>query len=97
MIQNFPQRTLLLCLVVCSYISKPTHADVRIWEEELTIPTYEVLEPDPVPRFYEGRVFRSAGTHFPFPISNGCPVSKRQNFTTPFIWITIYNKAVYCL
>lgn len=58
-------------MIGCSFFSTSTLADVRIWEEELTIPTYEVLEPDPVPRFYEGRVYQGAqGRIYPYPISD---------------------------
>jgi hypothetical protein len=32
----------------------------RIWEEEISIPTYQVGDPDPNPRFYDGRVTQGA-------------------------------------
>ncbi|MCF8225482.1 MAG: DUF5107 domain-containing protein [Bacteroidales bacterium] len=43
--------------------------DVNIWVEAVTIPTYEVDEPDRIPRFYEGRAYQGAqGRVYPYPI-----------------------------
>ena len=42
---------------------------VRIWEEPLIIPTYEVGKPDPNPRFYAGRAYQGAqGRVYPYPM-----------------------------
>ncbi|MEX0987057.1 MAG: DUF5107 domain-containing protein [Bacteroidales bacterium] len=42
---------------------------VNIWVEAVTIPTYEVDEPDRIPRFYEGRAYQGAqGRVYPYPI-----------------------------
>ncbi|MCK4716979.1 MAG: DUF5107 domain-containing protein, partial [Candidatus Marinimicrobia bacterium] len=42
---------------------------VRIWEEPLIIPTYEVDKPDPNPRFYAGRAYQGAqGRIYPYPM-----------------------------
>ena len=41
---------------------------VRIWEEKITIPTYEVGEPDKNPMFLEKRVYQgSSGKVYPYP------------------------------
>lgn len=43
--------------------------DVRIWEEDVTIPTYPVGEPDKNPMFLEKRVYQgSSGVVYPFPV-----------------------------
>jgi len=42
---------------------------VRIWEEPLVIPTYEVGPPDRNPRFYAGRAYQGAqGRVYPYPM-----------------------------
>lgn len=42
---------------------------VSIWEEPLTIPTYEVGPPDRNPRFYTGRAYQGAqGRVYPYPM-----------------------------
>jgi len=42
---------------------------VRIWEEDVTIPTYLTGEPDPNPMFYFGRAYQGAeGRVYPYPL-----------------------------
>ena len=42
---------------------------VEIWEEEVSIPTYEVGIPEKNPMFFENRVYQgSSGKVYPFPI-----------------------------
>lgn len=42
---------------------------VKIWEEELVIPTYQVGNPDPNPIFYSGRAYQGAQGHvYPYPM-----------------------------
>jgi tetratricopeptide (TPR) repeat protein len=42
---------------------------VRIWEEDVIIPTYPAGEPDPNPMFYFGRVYQGAeGKVYPYPL-----------------------------
>jgi hypothetical protein len=44
-------------------------SSVKIWEEQIVIPTYEIGEPDPNPRFYEGAVHQGAqGRVYPYPM-----------------------------
>ena len=48
---------------------KHTENQVRIWEEGILIPTYEVGEPDKNPMFLEKRVYQgSSGKVYPFPV-----------------------------
>jgi tetratricopeptide (TPR) repeat protein len=66
----FTKAVLLLTSLTCFSIT-PALADstVRIWEEPLVIPTYEVGEPDPNPRFYAGRTYQGAqGRVYPYPM-----------------------------
>ncbi|MFZ2147641.1 MAG: DUF5107 domain-containing protein [Sedimentisphaerales bacterium] len=66
----FTKAVLLLTSLTCFSIT-PALADstVRIWEEPLVIPTYEVGEPDPNPRFYTGRTYQGAQGHvYPYPM-----------------------------
>ena len=45
--------------------------EVRIWEEQVTIPTYEVGAPDKNPMFLEKRVYQgSTGKIYPYPSTN---------------------------
>lgn len=42
---------------------------VRIWEEDVIIPTYLIGEPDPNPMFYFGRAYQGAeGRVYPYPL-----------------------------
>ena len=42
---------------------------VRAWRERITIPTYDVGQPDPNPFFLEKRVYQgSSGAVYPFPV-----------------------------
>ncbi|UCF32754.1 MAG: DUF5107 domain-containing protein, partial [Phycisphaerales bacterium] len=46
-----------------------TRSAVRIWEEPLVIPTYEVAPPDRNPRFYAERAYQGAqGRVYPYPM-----------------------------
>ena len=42
---------------------------VRVWEEDVTIPTYLIGDPDPNPMFYFGRAYQGAeGRVYPYPL-----------------------------
>ena len=44
-------------------------SSVKIWEEQSVIPTYAIGEPDPNPRFYNGRTHQGAqGKVYPYPM-----------------------------
>jgi tetratricopeptide (TPR) repeat protein len=66
-------RTLLLCLVTLSttfLLSHPSQAsEVKMWEEEIVIPTYQIGPPEPNPMFYFGRESQGAeGRIYPYPL-----------------------------
>ncbi|HVS95532.1 MAG TPA: DUF5107 domain-containing protein [Puia sp.] len=44
-------------------------ASVRVWQEQIVIPTYRTGEPDKNPMFFEKRVYQgSSGTVYPYPV-----------------------------
>ena len=63
-----------ICLTSITFISSSiagttSESSVKIWEEKVVIGTYEVGEPDPNPRFYNGRVHQGAqGQVYPYPM-----------------------------
>jgi len=60
-----------LPIILIFFAIDPVLADstVKIWEEPLVIPTYEVDKPDPNPRFYSGRAYQGAqGRAYPYPM-----------------------------
>ncbi len=62
---------LVLLITTIAFLITPTLADstVKIYEEPLVIPTYEVGNPDPNPRFYTGRTYQGAqGRVYPYPM-----------------------------
>jgi len=64
-------RAVLLLTSLTFFSITPTLADstVKIWEEPLVIPTYEVGKADPNPRFYTGRTYQGAqGRVYPYPM-----------------------------
>jgi len=64
------KRQFTLIFAVLSTLSLPLLAQsVRLWEEQVNIPTYEPGAPDPTPLFYEGRTYQGAkGPIYPYPI-----------------------------
>ncbi|MFB0553516.1 MAG: DUF5107 domain-containing protein [Phycisphaerae bacterium] len=64
-------RAILLLTSLTFFSITPALADstVRIWEEPLVVPTYEVGKADPNPRFYTGRTYQGAqGRVYPYPM-----------------------------
>ena len=57
-------KTILTPIIVLSIIIA-VHAsdDLKIYEKEITIPTYRLDEPDKVPYFYTGRAYQGAQGH----------------------------------
>lgn len=54
-------------------------SDVRIWEEAVVIPTYEVGAPDKNPMFLEKRVYQgSSGKIYPYPSTNEISRTKKD-------------------
>lgn len=61
--------------------------EVRIWEEQVTIPTYEVGEPDKNPMFLEKRVYQgSSGKIYPYPSTNEIS-RKRTDKNWNAVWL----------
>ncbi|MCC6488625.1 MAG: DUF5107 domain-containing protein, partial [Candidatus Hydrogenedentes bacterium] len=58
--------------VAAALILSAAAEDVRIWEEQITLPTYAVQPADPNPRFEEGRVYQGArGPVYPYAMLDG--------------------------
>ncbi len=61
--------------------------DVRAWKDTLTIPTYLVDPPNPMPRFYEGRSHQGVQRHiYPYPMNDGLTTTK-QDRTYPIVYV----------
>jgi len=62
----------LAILVAAQAMAAPTEgASVRVWEEPLTIPTYQAAAPDLTPMFYDGRTYQGAkGPFYPYPLTD---------------------------
>jgi len=58
---------------VCVLLMIPVSgmAEVKIWEESVVLPTYQIAPADKNPRFYDGRVTQGAqGRVYPYPMSD---------------------------
>lgn len=65
--------------------------EVRIWEEAVTIPTYEVGEPDKNPMFLEKRVYQgSSGKVYPYPTIEKISREKKDK-----VWKAVYLENEY--
>ena len=56
---------------VTKYLIKSTveNNEVRVWSEEVAIPTYEIGQPEKNPIFLEKRVYQgSSGVVYPYPV-----------------------------
>lgn len=66
-------------------------SEVRIWEEEVVIPTYEVGEPDKNPMFLEKRVYQgSSGKVYPYPTTERISHEKKDK-----AWRAVYLENEY--
>ena len=64
---------------------------VRIWEEAISIPTYEVGAPDKNPMFLEKRVYQgSSGKLYPYPTTETISTQKKDK-----IWHAVYLENEY--
>ncbi|MGN0322079.1 MAG: DUF5107 domain-containing protein [Oliverpabstia sp.] len=64
---------------------------VKIWEEDVLIPTYEIGEPDKNPMFLEKRVYQgSSGKIYPYPTTE-----KISHEKTDKIWRAVYLENEY--
>lgn len=65
--------------------------EVRIWEEEVVIPTYEVGEPDKNPMFLEKRVYQgSSGKLYPYPTTEKISREKKDK-----VWHAVWLENEY--
>lgn len=65
--------------------------EVKIWEEDVVIPTYEVGEPDKNPMFLEKRVYQgSSGKVYPYPTTE--KISRQK---TDKVWRAVYLENEY--
>ncbi len=72
-------RALPTLIAIAALASVSSWAEVRIWEEAVTIPTYPVQPADPNPRFYEGRVYQGAqGPVYPYAMLDGLSDDKED-------------------
>lgn len=64
---------------------------VKIWEEDVIIPTYEVGEPDKNPMFLEKRVYQgSSGKVYPYPTTEKISHEKKDK-----VWNAVYLENEY--
>ena len=74
-------RVVILLITLITFFITPAPADstVKIYEEPLVIPTYEVGTPDPNPRFYTGRTYQGAqGRVYPYPMQDVLTDSRKD-------------------
>ena len=71
--------SLLASLAGHATASAQERSSVRVYEAELTIPTYEVGAPDANPRFYAGRAYQGAqGRVYPYPMLDQLTDARRE-------------------
>ena len=59
--------------------------EVRIWEEDVVIPTYEIGAAEKNPIFSEKRVYQgSSGRVYPYPVIE--KIEDGTRYGKPFIW-----------
>ena len=64
---------------------------VKIWEEDVLIPTYEIGEPDKNPMFLEKRVYQgSSGKIYPYPTTEKISHEKKEK-----LWRAVYLENEY--
>ena len=64
---------------------------VKIWEEDVVIPTYEIGDPDKNPMFLENRVYQgSSGKIYPYPTTQ-----KISRTKTDKVWHAVYLENKY--
>jgi tetratricopeptide (TPR) repeat protein len=77
----------LAFVLLQSSIAPAPAAEVRLWETNQTIPTYQVGPPDPNPRFFQGRAYQGAkATTYPYPIRDALTdVRENRDYKTVFL------------
>ncbi len=89
-LRNLHQKShlILLCLVASLFLPvSEVIGQVKIQEETMTIPTYMLDAPNPMPRFYEGRSHQGVQRRiYPYPYDDGLTTNK-QDKDYPFIHV----------
>ena len=78
----------LLLLLATTMAAFPARSgEVRLWETNQVIPTYQVGPPDPNPRFFQGRAYQGAkATTYPYPVRDTLTdVRENRNYQTVFL------------
>jgi tetratricopeptide (TPR) repeat protein len=69
LLRSVPVSLVALVGLVRAAAAASPESNVRLWEETITLPTYGVAQPDPNPRFYQGRTYQGArATFYPYPV-----------------------------
>lgn len=82
-------RALLLycCLTAFVPFTRPLDAAVRIWEEDVVLPTYRLDPPDPNPMFYRGEAYQGAQKRiYPYPFQEHV-THTREEKTYRFVFL----------
>lgn len=67
---------LIICAVLNSIIG---FGQVKVQEESITIPTYKIEKPDPMPRFYEGKSHQGVQRRiYPYPMDDNLTTHKEN-------------------
>ena len=77
----------LIIFVNCSMAKVPEKSTVKIWNEPLVIPTYQVAPPDLNPMFYKGESYqRAKKSIYPYPLLDKL-TDNRQNRTYNAVYL----------
>ncbi|MFC1766447.1 DUF5107 domain-containing protein, partial [Planctomycetota bacterium] len=78
---------LMIVVLLVVLTSHALAGSAKIWEEKITIPTYQIEDPDPNPRFYNGRVTQGAqGRVYPFAMSDALTgIKKNQSYQAVYL------------
>jgi len=78
----FPKQHLILrsILIICAVLFTIVgFGQVKVQEETITIPTYKIGKPDPMPRFYEGKSHQGVQRRmYPYPMDDNLTTNKEN-------------------
>lgn len=70
----YPKKQLILRVILIGFIVLQTivsYGQLKVQEESITIPTYKIGKPNPMPRFYEGRSHQGVQRRiYPYPMDD---------------------------
>lgn len=69
---------------ITSYLIQSTvnTSEVRAWEEDILLPTYEIGKEEKNPIFLEKRVYQgSSGSVYPYPVVEKSQMKRKTSFT----------------